>query len=800
MITMKRRAAYLIGSAVSLAMSSMAQAAGAQASGQSEPATPSIGAAGSGGEVGRAAVDQNEVVVTAQRRAQVLRDIPQSVSVVTEATLERQQANTFSDYLNLVPGLQLSQSTPGEGRLIVRGLDTGGVAPTVAVYQDESQFGSSSGLANGATLAGDFDTFDVARIEVLRGPQGTLYGASSLGGVLKFVTNAPRLDKYEARARAGIEATRGGELSYVGNAMINVPLGSMLALRASGVYRDNGGFVDSIGSGGSRMRGDVNGSRVYGGRASLLFQPSSTLSVRLSALVQNIDTDAQTLEESDAATLRTRYGRPTQSIFVSPFRDVAYRLYNGTINYDLGFADLISSTSYSTQKQSRREDITFQLSPTVGAVFPVPAQGLTPESPLANELYLAQDTDLEKWTQEVRVSSSDSDLLDWTLGGYYTHEKGRIRQQYVAVVPGTLTPITSLPAGTISVFAGGAPTTTLPLLALVELPSKYEEYAGFANVTLHLGDRFDIDLGGRYSHNDQRATQKLSGLLVGAPAGTVVLTQDASEDVFTYSVAPKINLGRNASLYARVAKGFRPGGPNALAPGAPDSARSYRSDSTINYEIGVKAETADRTFGIELAGFHIDWDRIQILTTIQTSAGPFSYNGNGGKAKSDGVEVTATARPIEGLQFSLVGAYTKARLTQDSLPAGGLDGDRLPFTPRVAASVNGDYSWDLSGGVSAFFGGSLRSLSEQSGPFDVAYRTVFGRRSIVPAYEVVDLRAGIDFGRFTAEIYAKNLGDADGKLSVTALGVYPPGPDGSPTVATGLIRPRTVGLSLTAGL
>ena len=133
----------------------------------------------------------DEIVVTAQKRSQTLIDVPQSVSVVSGATLEQQGATNFADYLKNVPSLQLVQGTPGQGRLVLRGINTGGVASTVAVYVDETPFGSSTGLANGSELAGDFDSFDIARIEVLRGPQGTLNGASSLGVLLKFVTNAP---------------------------------------------------------------------------------------------------------------------------------------------------------------------------------------------------------------------------------------------------------------------------------------------------------------------------------------------------------------------------------------------------------------------------------------------------------------------------------------------------------------------------------------------------------------------------------------------------------------------------------
>ena len=175
-----------------------------------------------------------EIIVTAQKRAEALIDVPLSISVVGGDVLERQQASNFQDYLKLVPGLQLNQGTPGSGRLVMRGVNTGSVAATVAVYVDETPFGSSSGLVNGGTLAGDFDAFDMQRIEVLRGPQGTLYGASSLSGVLKFATNPPRTDKFEARVRAGLESVEGGDMGYSGTGMINVPLSDTFALRATG--------------------------------------------------------------------------------------------------------------------------------------------------------------------------------------------------------------------------------------------------------------------------------------------------------------------------------------------------------------------------------------------------------------------------------------------------------------------------------------------------------------------------------------------------------------------------------------
>ncbi len=704
-----------------------------------------------------------EIVVTAQKRSQTLIEVPQSISVVSGATLEKQHADNFSDYLKLVPGLQLNQDTPGQGRLVIRGVNTGGVASTVGVYMDETPFGSSSGLVNASVLAGDFDTFDLDRIEVLRGPQGTIYGASSLGGVLKFVTKLPSTTGLVVRGRLGIETTDGGAMSYYGNAVVNVPLSDTLAVRASGTYRKYGGFIDSIGTGGSDRENNINDSVSYGGRASLLFKPSSSISLRLTAVVQDIKADAPSLIESDPVTLKRLYGRLSQSQFVPQFSDVKYRVYNGTGVFDLGFGELTTSTSYSTQKQTYRTDYTNALSPLVGAIFQVP-----------NEFFLGQHTDSKKFTQEVRLTG-ESRLLDWLVGAYYTNEKGLIDQEFVAVVPGTLTPISGL-----------------PLLGVAQVSSKYREIAGFANATVHIGDRFDIDLGGRFSENKQSAHQVTGGALAGASD----ISTGSKESVFTYSIAPRFELSKNASIYARIAKGFRPGGPNVLPPGAPPELATYDSDSTINYEAGIKAQTDDNRFSIDAAVYHIDWKNVQLFATING----FGVNANGGGAKVDGAEITVTARPARGLSLSANAAYTNARLTTDT-EIGGLKGDKLPFTPKFSAALNGDYSWSLSSTIEARVGASIRHLSSQSGAFDDGFRTTFGRQRQIRSYQIVDLSAGLDFGKFSLDAYVKNLGNSAGRTSTTGttvFGSFPVYPNGA--IGTGVIRPRTIGLSLTVGL
>ncbi|HJV41398.1 TonB-dependent receptor [Caulobacter sp.] len=707
-----------------------------------------------------------EIVVTAQKREQTLIDIPQAISVVSGGTLETQQATSFSDYLKLVPGLQLSQATPGQGRLVMRGVNTGGVASTVAVYMDETPFGSSSALVNGAVLAGDFDTFDVARIEVLRGPQGTLYGASSMGGLLKFVTNTPDFGGYAARGRISVEDTKGGDLSYRTTAMVNIPLSQTVALRASGFYRKDGGFIDSIGTSGSDVENDINDAKVYGGRASLLFKPNDAFDLRLTAMLQDIKADGPTEVESDPDTLKTLYGRPTLSQYVPTVSDVAYRVYNGVLNYDLGFATLTASSSYTKQNQTKRDDATFNLSGLIEAVFGAP-----------NDLYLGQKTNNRKYTQELRLASNAGAPFEWLVGGYFTDEKGLVHQEYIAVTPGSLTQLTGL-----------------PLLADLDLNSRYKEYAGFANATLHLGERIDVDVGGRYSHNKQTASQAASGVLAGGVP--VNSNLKSSDNVFTYSLAPKFKFDEHRSIYGRVAKGYRPGGPNVIPPGAPaGTPSSFAPDKVTSYEAGFKGESADHRLSLDVAAYHIDWKGIQLLTVVNN----FGINANGADATSDGIEFNASARLAKGLTLSANGAYTNAKLDGDTSDlVGGKKGDQLPFTPKLSLGFNGDYSWSI-GDHQAYVGASLRVMGKQSGSFDADYRAAHGQQRKLSSYEVVDLRAGITVGRVDIEAYVKNLTDADGKTSTSSttangLPIYPGG-----AIGTGMIRPRTIGVSLTAG-
>ena len=402
-----------------------------------------------------------EVVVTAQKRTQALADIPMSVSVLAGDALERQQADNFQDMAALVPGLSLNSNTPGITRVTMRGINTGGVASTVGVYINDVPFGSSSGLANAAVLSGDFDTFDMARVEVLRGPQGTLYGASSLGGVIKYVTNAPSTDGFEGRFQASAEDLSGGDMGYAVTGMLNMPVSDSVALRASGFFRSDGGYTESIGNNpiqalqdpsvtitSTRVEKELNGSESGGGRISALFKPSDDFSLDLTVYLQNIKSDNANAYEVDPVTLKPIYGGRVASRYQEEPTDIDYRVYSATLDWDFGGVSLESVTSYSEFSENLELDIA---SFDVGGLGAPTAQFFTfAYSTLGTtdrllSSILPQTTATDKFTQEFRLLSPDSDRFEWLLGAYYTSEDSGIHQRVVAVEPGTNNIATDIP-------------------------------------------------------------------------------------------------------------------------------------------------------------------------------------------------------------------------------------------------------------------------------------------------------------------------------------------------------------------
>ena len=700
------------------------------------------------------AATASELVVTAEKREQNLRDVPQSVTALGGQKLEEMRLATFEDYIATVPGMNLIQGQPGQGRLVLRGINAGGVSATIGTYVDETPYGSVTGLANGAVLAPDIDAFDMQRIEVLRGPQGTLYGASSLGGLLKFVTMAPDPSRMSGRLDLSVDNTNSSTTGGAVKGMFNLPLGQTMAVRANGYWDNAPGFIDDP----LRHARNVNGTAYTGGRIGFLAHPTDTLTIRVTAATQAISNKGVSTEDVNRVTLQPLYGDLTQSRTFSPTNRINYDIYNATVDYDLGFASLTSATSYGMLRQDNLQDGSVQFGGVLTAVFHQPLGASLQQN-------LAQD----KFTQEIRLSSSKSQQFEWLVGGFFTREHNNLVQSLNGI---SIVNAPQVPAG-----LGG--------LIFLDLESSYAEYAGFANVDYHFNDRFDISAGGRYSHNDQHESQLTKGLLAGVPS---VISGVSSEDVFTFAVAPKYKLNDETTIYARIAKGYRPGGPNAVNPLAPPIVpRTFASDSTMNYEIGVKGDVGhDVTY--DLAAFYIDWSDIQLLANIQN----FGVNTNGGSATSKGVEGNVTWRAMPELTLSAAGAYIEANLTANTSPiVGGKDGDRLPFSSPFTGTLNGDWKHlvQMGGGDTyVFAGATVQFVGRRRSDFNAT----FGQTSL-PSYTDLDLRAGLEMHGYRVTVYAKNVTDERGILSFGAPGGAPAG-----AAQLGLMRPRTVGLALSA--
>ena len=704
-----------------------------------------------------------EVIVTAQKREERLLDTPVPVTALQPQTLQRTGAVTFEDYLARVPGFAAISVREGATQLILRGITTGPQPnTTVGVYVDDTPFGSSSVFTSGGTLTPDIDPSDLQRIEVLRGPQGTLYGANTLGGLLKFVTAQPDTTAYHGRIEADGDTVDHGGDGYGVRGMINLPLiKDKLALRVSAFDRDDPGFIDDPLLG----RRDVDSTRVYGGRVSVLWNATDKLSVQLTATSENLKGRGSPSEDVNYMTLAPLYGRYVQDRSIREVLDNRYRVYNGRVSYDLGFADLISSTSYNTLFASRNVDVTTALGGAVGGALGIANFGLNEPAPVHQT----------RFTEEARLTSHPGLKvvglpIDYQVGFYFDHERGNQNQSFD-------------PFNTVT----GAPIA-LPTLAVVTLRSRYSEYAGFGDVTVHFTPSFDIAGGVRYSSNNQHYTQTVGGLLEGNPVYPASRSSDSST---TFLVTPEYKINRDNLLYVRIASGYRPGGPNALPPtqiaaGVPTS---FKPDTLVNYEVGYKTSLLDHRLTLDLSAFYIDWSDVQLLTRVQT----FTVEGNGGSAVSKGIEGALTYTPIHGLTFSDNFAYTDARLTTDAPAAGGVDRDRLPYVPTWSDNFNVDYDWTVVSGWNAYVGASYRFIGDRTSAFAVSGLPTFVRPTI-PSYEVIDLRAGLTYKQYALNLYLKNVQDSRGITDLAGLAVDP----GLNPYSASLIQPRTFGIAVSA--
>lgn len=693
------------------------------------------------------AVQLEGIVVTAQKRSELLIDVPQSVTVLTGDDLAKLGAVQFRDFANTVPGLNFMTAGPGYSQVSLRGVTVGrDIGPTVGIYVDEVPYGSSSAFANGSQLALDVGLFDMERIEVLRGPQGTLYGASTMGGLIKYVTRQPNAARFGVDAQAGISATRyGGTNSYVAGT-VNAPImADRAALRATGFFSRDGGFIDNLQLG----QKNVNASDIYGGRVDLLLMPTGALSIRIVGSMQDISRDGEGTANFTVAGVPLD-GELDQRRFIAEPFDQRFRILSGTVNYDFDRVRLTSISSFQTTRTAQ----VFDFSRLYVPLLALPTFGSRSYSAVGSENRNSTD----KFTQEVRLAAEGNRQLEWLVGGFYTRET----------------------SGNTSVFQirnlAGEPVTND--VFTFSTPSRYEEYAAFGDLTWHLSSKFDVTGGVRYARNIQNEDQIGSGLF-----GTSRPAARAADNVFTYLANARYHVGDHATAYLRYATGYRPGGPNFAsvnpATGLPVTLAPFEADSLKSYEAGFKAETAERNLAFELAAYVIDWSNIQV-STVRNNIGLIA-NAAGG-ATIRGAELSFIARPTRGLAVTGAFAYQDAKMAKADPDLRAAKGERLPNVPRFTAALNADYELPL-GSLRPTVGATLRYVDERKAGFGpTAYP--------LPDYTTVDLRAGLTFNSVKAQLYVHNLLDERGQLSaiISAARVLP---------VPAIMQPRTIGLTVT---
>ncbi len=731
-----------------------------------------------------------EIVVTANRRQENIVDVPMSVTALAGDDLNRKGLTQIESFASQVPGFSIENQGRIGIRLVLRGQNTGGSVGGAAVASmiDEVVLTSGSALSRGALVTANLDLYDVERIEVLRGPQGTLYGANALGGLLKYVAKKPDLDRLGGSGELGVENVRYGETGYSVKGALNVPIATdVAAIRVTGYYNDVPGYVDNPLLG----LDNVNGGELYGGRAALLVQPSDALSVRLTAGFQKDRygsegitqlVGAPTVSDSEtSASFRIVGGRPIETLRFAGNTGGDFEYYNGLIDYDFGSVQLTSSTSYLKGKRTFFVDASngpaapgLTLAQALGGLFPEPIVAV-----------LDQTNSFEKFNQEIRLSSDGDGALRWQVGVFYSNEDILFDQTFQTRAAAD----TSRNVG-VSPFIPGLGGLSLGgSLTLAD----YEEISGFGEATLRIGDRFELSLGGRYSHIEQSADASTSPGLFTGPTPTTNPTIDSSEKKFTFSVAPKFELSDDISLYGRIASGFRPGGP-ITTPGAGTLfPASFGPDQVVNYEVGIKGRTPSGLLTFDVAAFYIDWKDIQIVSAFvnPNSGQSFFVTGNAGKARSQGLEWAFGLRPVRGLDLGWTGAITDAKIRTDAPGLGASRGDHLPYVPRVSSAVNVDYSVPLTANLTGNLGATWNHVGARNGEFSTS--PALSNNPRLPAYDSFDLRAGLAFDRFRVDELVRNIGDRRGIVLYRSSGGF------EATSGSGvIIQPRTISLRLSA--
>jgi iron complex outermembrane receptor protein len=813
---MRISAALLIGTSV-LAVATPATAQtqqedAAQAANQQQPTAPATQQPSSG--------EEGEIIVTATKRASRVQDVPFSINAQTQADIQRANAQTLEDISRNVAGLTVQNLGPGQSQVSVRGVSAGqiardqpGVKEQVGIYLDET-------ITSMSLFTPDFDLVDLNRVETLRGPQGTLFGAGSVGGTLRYITNQPRLDRVEGLAEGGVELLKGGDLGYSAKGALNVPLGPITAVRAVGYFTHFGGFIDSVGP---YSKKNVNDGRRVGGRLSMLFQPLEQFKITPRIVYQDVEAggfnreDHYILFNNQFVTGGNTLGKREQYLkFREKFRDRT-ALADLVASYDFGPAELTSVTSYVHRNILVSRDAS-ALTGSVSVSLGLPAAAIALPSNLRDT------TKLKQFTQELRLSSTGAGPFQWVVGGFYSDVDRKYAQRlptpgYDALVqqffltPGCLTagplasqqglcrvknadPLLRVPL-TNADLANGFPANS-PYNA--DLPYDIKQRALFGEAS-YKWSQFKLTAGGRYYKFNEERDFVSGGVFSDVNTNLGDKTKSSG---FSPRIIGTWEPNRNLSVNLQAAKGFRLGGINdplnvPLCTAADlaifGGKGSYDDETLWNYEAGVKY--SKRGFTFNSAVFHNEIRDLQVTQTAGSCSSRVVFNVP--KAHSTGLEAELGVHPLPGLELSLAGNFQKAEfdstvLTGAGAVLGGIEkGNRLPTVPKIQLAavatygqrLNSNADWSISGSVQHIgnrYGepadqvGTAGNLTVAAGNPAIFFDPVTGVSGStnlnlgslrLPSYTIANLSGGVHWDNgLEVQLYVKNLFDANPKLAI----------------------------------
>ncbi|WP_417449407.1 TonB-dependent receptor [Kordiimonas sp.] len=718
---------------------------------------------GAGGALAQDSADQDtemvleEIIVTAGRREQSLQDVPAAVSAIDPGDFAAKGLKQVGEILNYTTGVKYTDiGTKGFGNISARGVPQSSSMPVFGVYLDDTPISSNTTFSGGSTVMFDAMLMDIERVEVIKGPQGTLYGATSVGGMMRYISRDPAMEELRVSAGADIATTKDGEISQVYNGRVSVPLiKDKLGVTVSGFWQDIGGYVDQVDPAtGALVEEDVDGSENIGYAADLLFTPTDALSIRLKYMKQETDYGVDSLVQLAGITSDEAMFGGYTTVAEPGENYLNYEIMSGSINYEFDSVTLTSTSSRVEYKYGGVSDLTAAYGPVVDFY-----DGREPGTTTSVLLDLLAGS--EKFVQEVRLTSERMGNFEWIAGLYYTDESTVNNQDVIS-------------------------TPSFDLLTIA-FPSDYKEFAGFGDVTYYFNEKFDVTAGARLSKSETTLAYISSGLLLGTADFE---SEPVKDTVDTYLFSARYRPTDNLSLYTRVASGYRPASANLpiIDPATGDNLAPpvIEPDNAWSYEVGAKGATEDGMFKYDVALWKIDWANFQAFTS-------FSGLNTGGNANeglsAHGFEGSFTLRPVSALSLIANVTYSKSELNADEPGFGGSEGEQIPDLPKWAGSFQADYMFDLTDSWSGNAGFGVR----YTGSFMSSYGASTSTYPVeVDARTLVDANLSFTNGNVSVGLYATNLFNTR-SLQVRGDDIL----GGGTSDSTGVFeRPRTIGANL----